>query len=234
MRTGGHASAFAAHLRHHNWLYVDELLCLFLHVDFPEAVCLLIALLASINAPISWKKARVGHRITWCSWTFDFSNETIHLAQQKLEKFRTQLAQLLQGKKLPRKRLEAALGLLMWVTSTCQPLRPYLAPLCRDLHSAAGTLKLIHPQFWQHFLDSLDNSARVIAQPPGLWLPIKARVIKAGGPTVTCKQDLLRAPHAHKGIWVRISDALRSEVYLGNESKAAIRWLQKCFAHDRL
>ena len=205
----------------------------FLHSDFAEAVCLLIALLASINAPVSWKKAQIGHSITWCGWTFDFNNETIHLARQKLEKLRAG-SLLLQGRKLPRKKLEAALGLLMWATSTCQHIRPYLAPLYRDLRSAAGTLKLTHPQFWQHFLDSIDNSAKAIAQPPGLWWAIKARIIKAGGASISFKQDLPRAPHAHKGIWVRIADPLRSEVYLGKESKAAIKWLQQCFAHDRL
>ena len=139
----------AAHLKHRSWLYVDDLLCLLTHVDFPEAVCILIALLTCINAPISWKKAQIWHG---CGWTFDFSTETIHLAQQELEKLRAQLAKLLQGKKLQRKKLEAALGLLMWATSTCKHIRPYLAPLYRDLHSAAGTLKLIHPQFWQSFL----------------------------------------------------------------------------------
>ena len=224
----------AAHLKRRSWLCVDDLLCLFTHIDFPEAVCVLSALPACINAPISWKKAQIGHDVTWRVWTFDFSAETIHLAQQKLEKLRAQLAQLLQGKKLQRKKLEAALGLLVWATSTCQHVRPYVAPLYRDLRSAAGTLKLIHPQFWQHFLDALGSSAKVIAQPPGLWLPFQARVIKAGNTTVHSKQELPIAPHAHKGVWVRIADPMRSEVYLGNESKAALKLLQRCFARDRL
>ena len=122
----------------------------------------------------------------------------------------------------------------MWATSTCAHIRPYLAPLYRDLHSAAGTLKLIHPQFWQPLLDSLDDAAEVIAHPPGLWLPNKAKVIFAGNAKITCKKDLPRVTPAHKGLWIRIADPMRSEVHLGNESKAAIRWLQHCFAHDRL
>ena len=63
--------SMAGHLRHRAWLYVDDLLCLFLHSDFPDTACLLIALLACLNAPISWKKAQLGHNITWCGWTFD-------------------------------------------------------------------------------------------------------------------------------------------------------------------
>ena len=217
-----------------SWLYVDDLLALFQQHQLAEGVCLIIALLASINAPISWKKAQVGDGITWCGWSFNFAYETIHLADSKLAKLREQLQQLLHGKKLLRKRLEATLGLLMWATCTCQHLRPYMAPLYRDLHSAAGTLKLIHPQFWQPFLDALDPSAKVIAQPPGLWLPFKARVIAVGGTKVSSKMDLPKVPAAHKGTWVRIADPSRAEAHLTAKSRSAVKWLQQCFAHERL
>ena len=226
--------SLAGHLRHRAWLYVDDLLSLFLHSDFPEAACLLIALLTCLNAPISWKKAQLGHSITWCGWTFDFETEAVHLAHSKLAKLRTILQTLLHRGKIQRKKLEAALGMLMWATTTCQHIRPYLAPLYRDLHSAVGTLKLIHPQCWQPFLDALDNSATVVAQPPGLWLPIKAKVIFAGKAPIKCKQDLPKVTAAHKGTWIRIADPLRSEVHLSSDSKAAIRWIQQCFTHDRL
>ena len=117
----------------------------------------------------------------------------------------------------------------MWATGACPHVRPYFAPLYRDLRSAAGTLKLIHPQFWQPLLDSLDDSAKVIAQPPRLWLPVKARVIFAGSAPISSKQDLPKVSAAHK------ADPLsRSEVHLGKESKAALRWIQQCFARDRL
>ena len=176
----------------------------------------------------------MGHSITWCGWTFDFETETVHLARSKLAKLRAMLQELLHRCKIQRKKLEAALGLLMWATAACQHVRPYLAPLCRDLRSAVGTLKLIHPHFWQPFLDAVDNSATVVAQPPGLWLPIQAKVIFAGKAPIKCKQDLPKVTTAHKGTWIRIADPLRSDVHLGNESKAAIRWIQQCFAHDRL
>ena len=165
----------------------------------------------------------------WCGWTFSFRRETIHLSQSKLAK----LQALHNSRKVPRKLLAATLGLLMWVTSTCQHLRPYMAPLYRDLHSAAGTLKLIHPPLWQHFLDALDDSARVARQPVGLWLPVKAQVIRAGSHEVQCKRDLPKVVSAQKGMWVRIEDPQRSEVHLRQESKEALQWLFACFAHDR-
>ena len=205
----------AGHLSHRSWLYVDDLLALFQQRQLAEGVCLIIALLASINAPM------------WCGWSFNFAYETIHLAHSRLAKLREQLQQLLHGKKLLRKRLEAVLGLLMWATCTCQHLRPYMAPLYRDLRSVAGHLKLIHPQFWQPFLDALDASAKVIAQPPGLWLPFKARVIAVGSAKVSSKMDLPKVPAAHKGTWVRVADPSRAEVHLAAESRLAVTWLQQ-------
>ena len=187
-----------------------------------------------LDSTISWKKAQLGHSITWCGWTFDFETETVRFARSKLAKLRTMLQTLLHRGKIQRKKLEAALGLLMWATTTCQHVRPYLAPLYRDLHSAVGTLKLIHAHFWQPFLDALDNSATVVAQPPGLWLPIKAKVIFAGKAPIKCKEDLPKVTAAHKGTWIRIADPLRSDVHLSSDSKAAIRWIQQCFARDRL
>ena len=102
------------------------------------SVCLVIALLSILGVPISWRKAQ---HVTWCGWTFQFDHETVHLTAEKLAKLRQQLSDLQHSKKLLRKKLESSLGLLMWSTSTCRHLRPYLAPLYRDLHSAKGTLK---------------------------------------------------------------------------------------------
>ena len=117
----------------------------------------------------------------------------------------------------------------MWATSTCQHLRPCRAPLYRDLHSAAGTLKLIHPPMWQHFLDALDDTAKVARQPVGLWLPIKAQVIRAGSHELQSKRDLPKVISAQKGI----ADPQRSERHLRQESREALQWLFACFAHDR-
>ena len=77
----------------------------------------------------------------------------------------------------------------MWATSACKHLRPYLAPLYKDLRSAKGTLKQIHPQQWQPFLDALDQQACVAQQPLGVWLPLHSRIINVG-----CVQVLGKTP----------------------------------------
>ena len=67
------------------------------------------------------------------------------------------LQELLRRGKLQRKKLEAVLGLLMWATTTCPRVRPYLAPLYRDLRSAVGTLKADSPAFLHAVSDRITD-----------------------------------------------------------------------------
>ena len=135
---------------------------------------------------------------TWCGWTFHFDQETVHLTAEKLQRLRAQLADFRNSKKILLKKLESALGPLMWSTSTCKHLRPYLAALYKDLHSAKGTLKQIHPQQWQPFLDALNSEACVARQPLGVWLPLHARVMNIGATQVLSKADVPKVPPSNK------------------------------------
>ena len=85
--------------------------------------------------------------------------EALRLVAGKLAKLRDQLEKLARSEKIPRKQLESFLGLLMWATSTCQHLRPYLAPLYKDLRSGRGTLHQVFARDWQRFL-ALSRLAR--------------------------------------------------------------------------
>ena len=152
------AHELLAEAPHRMWLYVDDLLTLLQKQQCTRPVCILLAFLTCINAPISWKKAQLSAEVVWCGWNFSFAFETLHLAPAKLAKLRNQLQTLCKSRKVQRKLLEATLGLLMWATSTCPHLRPYMAPLYRDLHSAAGTLKLIHPRLWQQTHEQMATS----------------------------------------------------------------------------
>ena len=219
---------------HRLWLYVDDLLILLQKARIKEDVALVVALLAALGVPISWRKAQLGAHITWCGWTFNFDCETVHLTREKLAKLRAQLQELRHSKKILRKKLESSLGLLMWATSTARHLRPYLSPLYKDLHSAKGTLKQIHHSQWQPFLDSLNSDATVSRQPIGVWLPLHARIVAVGSTDVQSKADIPRVPPAHKAQWIRITDPHRTEIHLRDESRDAIDWLESCFSHDRV
>ena len=151
-----------------------------------------------------------------------------------MAKLRKQLSELSNSRKLLRKKLEPSLGLLMWATSTARHLRPYLAPLYKDLHSAKGTLKQIHHSQWQPFLDLPSSEATVCRQPIGVWLPLHAEIVAGGSVDVHSKADIPQVPPAHKAQWIRIADPHRADIHLRNESRAAIDWLSTCFAHDRV
>ena len=103
----------AKHLPHRAWLSVDDLPILLSIAHLQDSACLVIALLSILGVPISWRKAQLGAHVTWCGWTFQFDHETVHLTAEKLAKLPQQLSDLQYSKKIPRKRLESSLGLLM-------------------------------------------------------------------------------------------------------------------------
>ena len=219
---------------HRAWLYVDDLLAMLARSSWEDQAVLIVFLLSALHAPISWRKAQLGNTITWCGWTFHLDLECLHLVQAKLAKLRDQLNKLANSKKILRKFLESSLGLLMWATSACQHLRPYLAPLYKDLHSSNGALHQIHARDWHRFRDSLSNDAVVTAQPPGMWVTANSKLLEVGSVKVESKQDVPVVPPSHKPQWVRLSDPARAEVHLRSESRQALRWLLSCFTHDQL
>ncbi|CAE7730100.1 unnamed protein product, partial [Symbiodinium sp. KB8] len=92
-RTGGlilrSMHALLGRYPHKAWLYVDDLLCVLRTAQSEQGAALIIALLAALHAPISWKKAQFSTSVTW---------EQLHALQRK--------------SKIPRKELEAVLGTL--------------------------------------------------------------------------------------------------------------------------
>ncbi|OLP75956.1 hypothetical protein AK812_SmicGene44177 [Symbiodinium microadriaticum] len=218
---------------HKAWLYVDDLLCMLRTAQSEQCAALIVALLAALHAPISWKKAQFSTSVTWCGWTFCTATETIELVPPKLRKLREQLQALQRKSKIPRKELEAVLGLLNWATSISKHLRPFMAPLYKDLHSGQGTLHSIAPAAWQAFYDCLDASGQLSRTPSGSWLPRNGRVLEVGSLKVSCKADVPKVPPSHKHSWVRIFDPRRGEIHLRQESKFVLEWLRHCFAHEQ-
>ena len=212
---------------------MDDLLA-FLHKHRSrEAAALIVALLAALHAPISWKKAQFSSEVIWCGWRFCLHTETVELREAKLTKLRDQLAELRQQSKVPRKALEGVLGLLNWATTLSKHLRPFMAPLYKDLHSAKGTLHSIAPGMWQNFYDALDEHAKLTRTPAGTWLPPQAQLLEVGSIKINSKKDVPLVPPSHKHQWVRLADPRRSEIHLRQESKFVLAWLSLCFAHEQ-
>ena len=219
--------------QHRAWLYVDDLLLLLRLQEVEVGAALTVALLGALNAPISWKKAQFAQQVVWCGWQFCFASESVELVANKLAKLREQLQALRAAHKVPRKSLEAALGLLNWATTFSKHLRPFMAPLYKDLHSAKGTLHSIAPASWTAFYEALDSSARLARTPTGSWLPRNAQLLEVGALKVHSKADVPQVPPSHKHQWVRLADPTRQEIHLRKESEFVLQWLSLCFAHEQ-
>ena len=76
-----HASL--AQYPHRAWLYVDDLLAALIRTSAHESLLIVVLILSSLGAPISWKKASVGDSLVWCGWRFNFAYETVELCAAK-------------------------------------------------------------------------------------------------------------------------------------------------------
>ena len=67
-------------------------------------------------------------------------------------------------------------------------------------------------------------------------IPDSAEVLSeaAGKVKRKCFVDVPRVVSSAKPQWVRMSDPMRNEIHLRNESRAALRWLSSCFSHHQL
>ena len=95
-----HASL--AQYPHRAWLYVDDLLAALLRTSAHESLLIVVLILSSLGAPISWKKASVGDSLVWCGWRFNFAYETVELCAAKRLKLSAQIQSLLSKQKVPR------------------------------------------------------------------------------------------------------------------------------------
>ena len=218
-----HASL--AQYPHRAWLYVDDLLAALLRTSAHDSLLIIVLLLSCLGAPISWKKASVGDSLIWCGWKFNFAYETVELCAAKRLKLSSQIQGLLSKPKVPRKDLEACIGLLMWATNISLVLRPYIAPLYRLLHSPPGANYSIAPRMWPLFLHCLDSRAVFVREAMGLSIPLNSRVIEWGNRSVHCKADLplMAKPTGHT--WIRISDPTCPIIKMTRAAQSSLAWL---------
>ena len=126
---------------------------------------------------------------------------------------------------MPRKDLEACIGLLMWATNISQVLRSYVAPLYSLLHSAPGSNFSIAARMWPAFLHCLDSRAVVSRELVGVNLPLNSKIIEVGNKAVHCKADLPVFPKPTGNTWVRISDPSCPYIKVTKTAQDSLRWL---------
>ena len=110
-------------------LYVDDLLIGLRHPGSEAQAQLVLAFLAIIGAPVSWRKFRLGRVLEWLGFHLDFRAEwQVALTEAKKEKILSSLTPLTAvGVKVLRRDLESLVGLLMWFTSIAPFHRPFLS-----------------------------------------------------------------------------------------------------------
>ena len=183
---------------------------------FVEQTCLLVCLLACVHAPISWRKAQLGHSIVWCGWLYNLDFETVTLVPDKLAKLQLQLLDVARAKKVTWKTLKKLLGLLMWATTiSLDPTWPR-APK----HVAA-----FPPRPRAGRRDST-LSGRPLAASRG-----KGPRIEVAGHAVADKSSIPLVPRARQETWVRTQP---DTIHLCKDSRICLHWLHACFGHARV
>ena len=164
--------ALLSTVSHHTWLCVDDLLALLCKQSMSQQVTLITFFLASINAPMSWRKAQVGPVVTWCGWTF----------------------QIARAARVACSIQEASpqhLGLLMWATSTCTHLGRTWHRSTETCAALAALLWQTHARDWRRLLDAFSPQATIAKQPLGMWLTVGAQLMEVGSQKISCKADVV-------------------------------------------
>ena len=209
---------------HRAYLYVDDLLILTPSSRTPETVWLTVVFLMLLGTPLSWKKAQVGHQISWIGWFFDLQFLTVELMEEKVTKLRHAMQSVLQHPTVTTKQMEQLLGMLIWFTAIAKHLRPHLSPLYKCLYSPPATLFSIPAASWSAFIGCLDSTATLVRQHPHFFLPIGGKVIEMGHQPVQGKHDLPVAPKTSKLQWIRMACPQQATFSLSREAVAKIRW----------
>eukprot|EP00435_Cladocopium_sp_Y103_P026588 s1489_g6.t1 len=117
-----------------------------------------------LSGPCCWRHPhaleaalKLADEVDWIGWRISTHSWTLFVPPSKLEKIRTQLAQVLQSKQVPIKGLQSIVGRLLWLTSAWHYLRPLLIPLYKAMaHIIPTMVGMDHPTFVT-LLDSLDD-----------------------------------------------------------------------------
>ena len=112
---------------HALWVYVDDGLLLLPADVAPLVATTSLMFLLSIGMPISWEKLQLGSAISWIGWDFHFSNATVCLPNAKKQKLQQLLSCLMvENRRVERKLVEQAIGLLLWYCGGASWLKPWL------------------------------------------------------------------------------------------------------------
>ena len=188
-------------------MYVDDALALFHRSSAPLCASILLCLSVAINLPLSWKKIRLGTEIKWIGWEIALtSTPRATLPIDKKCRLETVLGLLsCKGRKIARKELEKATGLLSWFATGVRCLRPWLCHFYQLLHSPKINIKALDAKQLQEVygltVDGNISRNAVLSDVCKGW-----QIRAVGSAPFESAEDLLTTAGKHNQVWVKFAE----------------------------
>lgn len=131
-------------IAHAAFLYVDDGLCLLPAEVGPLIAASSLLFMCALGVPFSWEKMSLGQDFVWLGWHFQLSTLRASVPEPKKTKLLPLLKVLCRSGGKPERRLvERVVGMLVWLTSGLQWLRPWLEPFYQILCKPRATSRLL-------------------------------------------------------------------------------------------
>ena len=144
-------------LAHASFLYVDDFLMYQNSQMMPVSACMICIFVQLVNLPVSWRKCELESSMVWIGWKFNFRCGYVELPHSKIQKIQSLLQKLRRSDRTSRTYIEQFLGLLMWITQLFGPMRTWMHPLYRDLHSIPASQYSVDAGIWDQVVLCLDD-----------------------------------------------------------------------------
>ena len=208
-RLGGWLLRCTHHLlwfSHAAFLYVDDFLFFQDNDIMPLSAAMLCVLCQVLKIPVSWRKCELSKTISWIGWRFHFRSGVIEIPEEKLNKLRRYLKELIATSRTSRKLLEKFIGLAMWLTQLFPYMRIWLHYLYKDLYSVPASHYSIDPDDWMQVPQCLSSDLCFVARPQGTAIPLGSTLISVKHQPVSTLDDVRRLRLSDRRIWMRIRD----------------------------
>ena len=161
------------------FVYVDDFAFILNETSCLQLSMALLSTLIAMGCPLSWHKTALGELNVWLGFQINTFMMTSMMAPSKHSIVQEMLSLLAKGAPITFKQLESLLGRLVWATSTCPMMKPFLQP------------------FWA-MKAQIKTSGR-----PGLLVRLISKVLLR----VLSEQTTTISPYGDRSSWSGASDA---------------------------
>lgn len=149
------------HFFHFTFCYVDDWFFIFRKQHSLDDLLLVIMLLVALGCPLSWKKVRLGRKVSFLGFAVNLNECCLGISAVRADRGISLLLQLQPGMRVTRRFLESTCGLMMWISWIAPHIRPFLADLFRNRNKGVKRTVMIGAESWVHLVQLINASARV-------------------------------------------------------------------------